>query len=112
MPVEVTIVSVQKTGPTDAQYVHTNAGGGSGSVHDMVADTFSNLPVGPGGGSEFALCGYSGASFTLPSNPPPNQGWWLVFRGRNACGPGSYGNTHTNPGPPLNGPPRASTTCP
>ena len=40
--------------------------------------------------------GGTDAQFTVPfdydlSVPSPGQGWWYLYRGRNACGTGSYG---------------------
>jgi hypothetical protein len=112
LPGEVAITAVQKTSATTANYVHANAGGGSGTVYDAVWDLLSRLPVGPGGGGELSFCGDTDLTMTVSGNPPVNAGYWFVIRGQNACGRGSYGNTHTNPGPPLNGPPRTTTTCP
>lgn len=112
VPGEVSITTVNKTGPATAEYLHLNAGGGSGTVHDAVADFLTGLPVGPGGGGELSACGYTGTVVTFSGNPAASTGYWLVIRGHNACGPGGYGNTHANPGPPLNGPPRTTTTCP
>lgn len=105
LPGEVTITSVEKTG-LSVDFFHTAAGGGAGTVHDAVVDLLTHLPVGPGGGdAETSSCGEAGTFSTIALDPGIDQAFWLVLRGRNACGPGSYG-------PPLNAPPRVTASCP
>jgi subtilisin-like proprotein convertase family protein len=84
---------------------------GPGTTYDLIADDLPLLPVGPGGAGEDSVCGHASTAMAV-ATPPPGGGIWVIVRGHNACGAGSYGNTHTNPGPPLNGPPRVTTTCP
>jgi hypothetical protein len=81
------------------------------STYDVVRGTVALLPVGPGLGDEFCLP--TNVPFVNdPPHPPVGFGRFYVVRGKNQTCPGSYGRGHTNPGPPLNGPMRTTTTCP
>ena len=80
--------------------------------YDVVRGALAALPVGPGAGDEVCFPALPGLQLVDPSIPDLGTGYWYVARGKNACGPGSYGNTHINPGSSLNGPPRVTTTCP
>ncbi len=80
--------------------------------YDVVRGDLSALPVGPGGGDEICFDNLAAATVTDAAIPNLGAGYFYVVRGENLCGGGTYGNTHTNPGPPLNGPARSTTTCP
>lgn len=80
-------------------------------AYDVVRGDLAALPVGLGGGDEACL-GSGVPAPTLADPLIPAGGFFYVVRGKGACGAGSYGRTHRNPGPPLNGPRRNTTTCP
>jgi N-acetylneuraminic acid mutarotase len=64
---------------------------GAGTVHDLARGFISDLPVGSAP-AEICLGGdLSGAVVSDPSLPAAGTGFWYLVRGRNVCGPGSYG---------------------
>jgi hypothetical protein len=82
---------------------------GPGTVYDLVADPFTNLPVGPGPG-EANACGFGATSIPV-NNPSVGTGFWVIVRGHNVCGAGSYGTErHNVPFPTA--PQRTTVTCP
>jgi hypothetical protein len=76
--------------------------GGSGTAHDVVRGTLATFPVGSGGESCLAS-GLTEARLDDPATPA-SGGWWYLVRGRNACGPGTYGE--------ATGGTRVTETCP
>jgi hypothetical protein len=76
--------------------------GGSGTAHDVVRGTLATFPVGSGGESCLAS-GLAEARLDDPATPA-SGGWWYLVRGRNACGPGTYGE--------ATGGTRVTETCP
>ncbi len=84
--------------------------GPGGVTYDVLRGRLADLPVGPGGGDE-ACIGRVPSGHVFFDVPPSGSFFYLV-RARGACGAGSYGRTHANAGPPLNGPQRSTTTCP
>lgn len=113
IPSELVLLSVTKTGPTTMALFYTTPDGGSAWALDTVGGVVSLLPVGPGGGDEFALCNHTFNPITLTGNPPTGQGAWTIERAGNVCGPGTYGFERHNLLPPF---PlfveRNTTTCP
>ena len=85
-------------------------GDAAAARYDVVRGALSTLPVGPGGDE---TC-YPDLPTALLDDPTPTAGgFYYIVRGDNACGgTGTYGNGHTNPGPPSNGPARTTTACP
>ena len=80
-------------------------GSGSGTVHDVVRGTLSELPVGSGPSETCAATGTPDASASDLSLPVSGQGYWYLIRGRNACGTGTYGYRSS-------GAERVSSACP
>jgi hypothetical protein len=97
--------------PSDKQTVSWTAAPGA-VVHDVVRGAIHGLPVGPGGLDEVCFADLAGTALVDPATPSVGTGFFYVARGENACGAGTWGNTHFNPGPALNGPPRLTATCP
>ncbi len=81
-----------------------------GSTSSTVLRGFvSALPVGPGGGDEVCLqSGITGSSFPDADDPGPDQAFWYLIVGENACGLGPYG-FEVDSGVQV---PRVTTTCP
>jgi hypothetical protein len=84
-----------------------------GLLYDVPRGLTSELPVGSGGSESCVVPGGTpSASASDAAIPASGQSYWYLVRGRDGCSAGSYGRTHTNPGPPLNGPIRSTTICP
>jgi hypothetical protein len=79
--------------------------------YDVVRGAELALPVGPGGGDESCTSTLV-ASVNDATVPGVGTAAFYVVRGKNQTCPGPYGNEHQHPQPPLNGPPRVTTTCP
>ncbi len=52
----------------------------------------SALPVGPGGSEEVCLGPAFDGTLSDEEDPIPNNGYWYLVQGRNACGQGSWGH--------------------
>ena len=76
---------------------------------DLLRGLVGGLPVGPGGGDETCLMSATaGTSATDLDIPNPDEAFWYVVQGGNACGKGPYGFA-VLAGVPT---PRVSATCP
>lgn len=78
---------------------------GEGTVYDVLRGLVAELPVGSG---QAEVCHEAGSEDTssADSDPlPAGSCFWYVVRGRNACGPGTYGAA-------SNGEERTSGACP
>ena len=70
----------------------------------------SALPVGPGGNDEVCLAsGVVGSSAIDAEDPNPDEAFWYLVQGSNACGKGPYGFQVEGGIPTV---PRVSATCP
>jgi hypothetical protein len=70
----------------------------------------TQLPVGPGGGDEICLDDGNVSGSTIDAeDPAPDESFWYLVRGVNACGVGPYGYEEAGG---ANATPRSSTTCP
>jgi len=78
---------------------------GSATVHDVVAGVFAEFPVGSGPSERCVADGIAQGTTTDTAVPAGGVGFWYLTRGRNSCGPGTYG---TGSG----GAPRVSVACP
>ncbi len=110
VPGEVQLLTVERQG-SDVRFTFADAGGGTGTRYDAVEGAIAGLPG--GSGAEAGYCGSSYGPILLDGDPPPHGGWRFVFRGRNSCGAGTYGNRRDNlqaPHPLLT--PRATSACP
>jgi len=109
---------VQSPGEVDAGVQVSQSGGiatitwnpALGSTwSDVLRGLVSALPVGPGGGDEVCLVsGTADTSAIDAENPNPDEAFWYLINGTNACGKGPYGS-QLQSGVPS---PRVSTTCP
>jgi N-acetylneuraminic acid mutarotase len=99
VPTEATVLRFASDKTALTWYAST---GGTGTAHDVVRGTLANLPVGSGGESCLAS-GLTEARLDDPTSPA-SGGWWYLVRGRNACGPGTYGE--------ATGGTRVTATCP
>ena len=75
------------------------------TLYDVLRGSVGVLPVGPGGGDEACFDDLAGTTLVDSAVPAPNNGFWYLSRGENACGVGSFGTR-------SDGSPRTSTTCP
>ena len=78
---------------------------GPGTTYDVVRGTLSNLPVEPASGEG---CVNDGLFVTYASDtfrPAPGTGSYVLVRGTNACGLGSYGAA-------TSGGERTTSVCP
>jgi hypothetical protein len=99
-------VQVSQVGGTTT--ITWNAAVGSSSS-DVLRGLVSGLPVGPGGGDEVCLMsGIAGTSTTDFDTPNPDEAFWYLVKGANACGTGPYGFAIQNGLPTA----RDSATCP
>lgn len=73
---------------------------GPGTVYDLAADTVTALPVGPMEPPLFFVCSAPHVPIGV-GDPPVGQIWWVVVRGRNVCGAGTYGYEQHNNLPPF-----------
>jgi hypothetical protein len=73
--------------------------------YDVVRGVLAGLPAGPGDEDEVCFANVSGTSFSDPTVPDTNSGFWYLARGENACGAGTYGTESI-------GSPRVTGTCP
>ena len=76
---------------------------GSDTVHDVIRGTL-DVPV----AESAELClgpGLSGNTTVDTETPDSGEGFWYLVRGRNVCGPGTYGLQ-------SDGTPRTSLVCP
>ncbi len=65
---------------------------GPGTVHDVMRGDLAAVSALGSDGSEVCLqFGLVGSTAEDPESPPPGAGFYYLVRGRNACGPGSYG---------------------
>ena len=110
IPIPGDVLGMRYTSPPPDEQSITWTPEPSATRYDVVRGSLSALPVGPGAGDETCFSDVPTASLADPT--VPTGGFFYVARGDNTCGPGPYGNTHTNPGPALNGPARTTTTCP
>ncbi len=88
VPAEVTGVELSP----DRQTITWNSAvptAGPGTVHDVLRGGLDLLPVGSGATESCVVPVGPGATTTDTSMP--EQGYWYLVRGRNACGSGTYG---------------------
>ena len=78
---------------------------GSGTVFDVLRGRVDQLPVGSGAAETCLIQGTTSTSFPSGAAPIAGTGFHYLVRGRNACGPGTYGLTSA-------GTERTSTACP
>ena len=78
---------------------------GASTVHDVVRGLVSVFPVGSGFSAVCIASGISSATTMDPVIPPTGNGYWYLVRGRNTCGPGTYGFE-------SGGTERTTTVCP
>jgi len=78
---------------------------GSATAHDVVAGVLAELPVGGGPSERCVAGGIAQGTTTDTAVPAGGTGSWYLVRGRNSCGPGTYG---TGSGAV----PRVSAACP
>jgi N-acetylneuraminic acid mutarotase len=82
--------------------------------YDLLIGNVSSLPV--GSGIENCYNNLTTATASDPTLPGVNEAFFYLVRAENDClanqGKGSWGNQHDNPGPPGNGLPRQTTSCP
>jgi hypothetical protein len=80
-----------------------SAGGGSGTVHDVLRGGMGSAP---GSGVEDCVVSWTSELGAVDGTAPAvMQGFWYLVRGSNACGVGSYGQA-------SGGTERLSATCP
>jgi N-acetylneuraminic acid mutarotase len=78
-------------------------GSGTATVHDVVRGTLGEQA---GGAGESCLApSVPGATASDAETPVESGGFWYLVRGRNVCGPGTYGHQ-------SDGTERSSTACP
>ena len=80
-------------------------GSGPGTVHDVVRGALGELGLGARPSDACIASGTPGTTAGDAQVPPPAHGFFYMVRGRNACGPGTYGAAST-------GVPRTATICP
>jgi hypothetical protein len=87
VPAEVTdLVSFGDTLSWTSSAFHA----GPATVHDVVRGSLSRLDPGTTKGKCFAS-DVADPWAADPATPPQRDGYWYLVRGRNGCGPGSYG---------------------
>jgi hypothetical protein len=80
-------------------------GAGSGTVHDLLRGAVDELPVGSGPAEACLVSGTVATTETDSSLPTSGSGFFYLVRGRNSCGPGTYGFA-------TSGAERIGATCP
>ena len=78
---------------------------GSGTVYDVVRGRVSQLPVGAGEDESCLASGTGETQATDADTPAVGTSAWHLVRGRNTCGPGTWGNESS-------GTERQTDTCP
>ena len=93
------------TGKTTLVWDSDTANSGPGTVYDVLVGDLGDLPAGnplSGGCPEDDL---AATTAELTEEPRPGAGAYVLVRGDNSCGPGTYGSG-------SDGAPRSSPTCP
>jgi len=67
------------------------ANSGSGTVYDVARGTLGQWPVGSGPGEVCLESGSTDLTAGDADSPASGAGFYYIVRGRNACGPGTYG---------------------
>jgi hypothetical protein len=109
IPHEMRVIDESKPSPTVAAFTFRHGDGGTGTVHDIITGSVNSLPVGPGGSDETGTCSTSATVYTMNEIPPPGEAYWVLARGRNAAGVGTYGYQESG-GHQVSE--RQSSTCP
>ncbi len=104
VPTEVTGVAFGANEVT-LSWLSAAMSSGTATVHDVMAGTLGQFPVGGKPGELCLLSGTAGTSASDTRTPAAGAGFYYLVRARNVCGNGGYGKTSA-------GVPRVTTACP
>ena len=66
---------------------------GPGTVYQVLQGAAGQFPVGTGAGESCLAAGIADTALPGLPAPPPASGYYLLVRGKNACGTGTYGSS-------------------